>query len=31
MRTSTWWKASLLTIAAVAGVIVACVQYVGPP
>jgi len=31
MRASTWWKAILLTVLAVTGVIVACVQYVGPP
>ena len=31
MRTSTWWKVLLLTVLAVTGVIVACVQYVGPP
>lgn len=31
MRTSTWWKVVPLTGLAVAGVVIACVRYVGPP
>ncbi len=31
LRTSTWWKVLPLTGGAVAGVVIACMKYVGPP